>query len=386
MAGRVAQTVRPQHTTPITNHEREELCCRGLTSTPTQPERASVGSLEQERQVASRSVLGHQLVADRTAADLPGGPTTSATVEIADPDGDNHRRPTTTTCAGLTAAADTAAPGSREQRDRSVEPPMRERHMLGDRPVAATGITIGGIGLRVDERPDLIDQRIRTLDPEPGQGRILSSGRDGIAADTAGPHLALISSVGIGGRGSLLQILLDHPGRLVGIESADQVEQVGRDLPRRFVGGLGQGVDSVAAHPADGSLLRQPAIGGQRRCAAGVRIHRSAGPTPADPTHRQMDPRPPTIRAGVAAGPGQPGDRHQPSRLQLLLPPGGQHDQPTVSFSRQIADQCVESIRQINNSINGAAITANVIHISFTACTTAGRIQHLHTINTKQPL
>lgn len=173
---------------------------------------------------------------------------------------------------------------------------------------------------------------------------------------------------------------------MVGIEPADQIQQLGRDLPRRFVGGLGQGVDSVAAHPADGSLLRQPAIGGQRRCAAGVSIDRSAGPTPVDPTHRQMRPRPPTIRAGVAAGPGQPGDRHQPSRLQLLLPPGGQRDQPSVSLSRQIADQCVEPCRQIGNGINRTAITAITIYIDFTACATAGRVQHLHTINTKQPL
>jgi len=395
------ETGTAHHTAPITDHERQELCCRGVASKPTQPERTSVDSLEQQRQITGRDILGHQLVADRTAADLTGGPTISATVEIADSDGDDHRRSTATRPTGPTppTSTDTTAAGSREQSDRSVEPPMRERDMVDDRTVAAAGITIGGIGLRSDERPDPIDQRIRTFDPEPGQSRIRPGGRNRVAADTADPHLCLISSVGIGGRGSLRHVLLDDPGRLVGSESTDQVKQVGRDLPRRFVGGLGHGVDSVAAHPASDSLLRQPGIGGQRRCPAGISIHRSTGPAPAGPTRRKMGSSPPTIRAGVATGPGQPGDCHEANRLQLLLPPGGQRDQPTVSLSRQIADQRFEPGRQISDGINRTAntinantinannaSTANAIHIDFTACTAARCTQHLHTINTKQPL
>jgi len=78
-----------------------------------------------------------------------------------------------------------------------------------------------------------------------------------------------------------------------------------------------------------------------------------------------------------------------------LLPPRGQRDQPTVSLSRQIADQCVEPRRQISNGINRTVITTDAIAIApnelgisldFTACTAAGRIQHLHTINSKQSL
>ena len=106
-----------------------------------------------------------------------------------------------------------------------------------------------------------------------------------------------------------------------------------------------------------------------------------------------MDSSPPTIRAGVAAGPGQPGHCHQANRLQLLLPPGGQRDQPTVSLSRQIADQRFEPGRQTSddinrtaNAINASTANAIVIVIDFTACTAARRTQHLHTINTKQAL
>ncbi|MDH4278066.1 MAG: hypothetical protein OEZ14_12115 [Acidimicrobiia bacterium] len=70
----------------------------------------------------------------------------------------------------------------------------------------------------------------------------------------------------------------------------------------------------------------------------------------------------------------------------MLFPPGGQSDQPTVSLSRQIADESLEPGRQSSNGINRTAITINAIHIDFTACTAARRTQHLHTIHTNQAL
>ncbi len=367
-----------QHASSVTDHQCQELSPGRMAAKTTQPQGPPVGPFEQQRQVAGRRIAGHQLIADRAAPDLTGRAPIVAAGEVADPNGDDHRWPT---------AGASITPG--EEVERGIESALRKRHVVGRRSIPPTGVSIGGIGLSVEERPDPIDQCVGPLDTDTGQRRIGSRCRDRVATDPPSTHLRLVSCVGVVGRGPLLHVLLNHPSRLIRIEATHQIQKVGGDLPCRFVGRLRDGIDPVAAHTALRGPLGQATIRRQSRSPTGITTHRPARATASRTAGRQMSPSPPAVRPDVATRTGQSTHGQQPGSLQSLLPHRRQPHKTAVAESGQVPAQRIESSRQLRNGIPTDAVrVVDTVDqaITLTAGAPAGHIQHLHTINTKQPL
>ncbi len=308
-----------EHAAPVPHHQRQELSCRSVAAGPAQPQRLPIQPNNHGREVGTGSEFGHELVADRTAPELGGrSPAGVATTQVAKPDGDHDRRAR----AGRAAMPNATIAVASEPVDGCVEAALVEGCMLTWWPITTAGVLIGPIGVGVQQRPDLIDQRIRALDANPGQRRLRATGGNRVATHTPSRHLCLISGVGIGGGGLLLQVVLHQTSCLIGVKPAGQIQQIRGDLACGLVGCLGQRVDPVATQPSVTGLFPEPGVGGQHRGSAGVSVDGPVRPAPS-PT-RQMGSSPPALRTRVTLGTGEPGNRQQPGRLQPLLKPGRQ--------------------------------------------------------------
>ena len=292
-----------KHTSPIAYRQGKKLGRRPMPLGPSQPQRPTIEANDHRRQIPACRQLGDELIADRTAAHLGGRPPVRpGTDQILHPDRDHDRR------SSAASAGRTVAPGNTTQSaKRGIEAAMIERDMLiGSAIPPATGL-VEAIGVAVEQRPDLIDDRVWSLDSQTGQARVGPTRRNRVPSHPPGRRLRLIPGVGIVGRRLLLQVPFHDPGRLIGIEPTGQIQQIGRNLAGRLVGRLRQRVDAVTTEGTLPRLFFESRVGCQRHGPAGISIDRTTGST--TPPCRQMGPSPAPLGAGITAGARQPGNR-----------------------------------------------------------------------------
>jgi len=246
---------------------------------------------------------------------------------------------------------------------------MVERDVLIGGSVTAPGGLVGGVGVAVQQGPQLIDDRIRPFDTEPGQTGIRPAGRNRVAPNPPGRHLSLVAGIGVSRRRPFIQVLLDQSSGLVGFEPTGPVQEISRNLARGFVGGPGERIDAITGQRTLQGLGAEPGIGRQSRGSACITIERPLRP-PAWPA-RKMSPSAPSLGTSITVGTRQPGNRHQPLRLQPLLETSGQRHEHSIADSGHVGKQRIEPEDQL-------------LPCGYPSGTAARFIQHFHIDNTNQ--